>query len=504
MSQKQEPYRVECEDGERVVLVSYLPESGGVGWWNAAIEVNGRIENKLSQTGPRNAIARLAGHLAWPLVATMAPGEQSPTERAAKGLAQAERIEINRNMATKLARAEQAAARRGAEAMRLAAAGVCEATEEGRRTAESIRRLPLPGDRSRPAVTPPEDRLRRDPRGSRDTESERTGLRYDRTMKTNEMTHEGWKAVCEDGERSVLVSRSSDGWWNAATEVDGQVQRRISTKSARHAAVCLAEHLSWPLVSILAPGEQPPAERVRLLTEEINDAVSAIYRRAQSYSRLAAIGGTDTTSAEECRAACNAYEHAATIMRNELDEGVVREMSTASVGEASRIEFEHLQGLLDCARADVAKLTTERDAAQAAAESSMTLQHRMAEMIEEVERTAERRGAEAMCRAASGVCEAARLRHYETGRETGDATYWGNLANEHRRTAEAILELPLPGDVVTTRDASIAITEAPSFASALEAIRVGRMRCSECGDVREGCHAACVRCRACCTCGAHE
>jgi hypothetical protein len=118
-------WRVECEDGERVVLVSYLPESGGVGWWNAAIEVNGRIENKLSQTGPRNAVARLAGHLAWPVVATVAPGEQSPAERAVDGLAQAER--------------------RGAEAMRLAAAGVCEATEEGQRTAESIRRLPLPG-----------------------------------------------------------------------------------------------------------------------------------------------------------------------------------------------------------------------------------------------------------------------------------------------------------------------------------------------------------------------
>lgn len=322
-------------------------------------------------------------------------------------------------------------------------------------------------------------------------------------MKT-EMTHERWKAVCEDGERSVLVSRSPDGWWNAATEVDGQVQRRISTKSARHAVVCLAEHLSWPLLSTLAPGEEPHAERVKFLTEQINDAVSELYRRAQSCSRLAAIGGTDTKSAEAWRAACNAYEHAATIIRNELDEGVVREMSTASVGEASRIEFECLQGLLDGARADVAKLTTERDAAQAAAEGSMALQRRMAETLEEVERTAERRGAEAMCRAASGVCEAARLRHYETGRETGDATYWGNLANEHRRTAEAILELPLPGDVVTTRDAPIAITEAPSFSSALEAFRVGRMRCGDCGRIKEGCHMACGRCPACCTCGAHE
>ena len=61
---------------------------------------------------------------------------------------------------------------------------------------------------------------------------------------SEDVTHATWRVECEDGVREVLVSRHPDGWWNASTEINGRVARRISTTGARHAVMNLATHLS--------------------------------------------------------------------------------------------------------------------------------------------------------------------------------------------------------------------------------------------------------------------
>lgn len=53
-------------------------------------------------------------------------------------------------------------------------------------------------------------------------------------------------------------------------------------------------------------------------------------------------------------------------------------------------------------------------------------------------------GAREMRERAAGVCDAERAGHEATGGAMRDPTYWGCLANEHRRAAEAIRALPLP------------------------------------------------------------
>ena len=44
---------------------------------------------------------------------------------------------------------------------------------------------------------------------------------------SEDVTHATWRVECEDGVREVLVSRHPDGWWNASTEINGRVARRI-------------------------------------------------------------------------------------------------------------------------------------------------------------------------------------------------------------------------------------------------------------------------------------
>jgi len=66
-----ETWRVECEDGVRGVLVSHHPD----GWWNAADEINERVERRVSTKGARDAVVNLAAHLSWSVVSIAAPGQ---------------------------------------------------------------------------------------------------------------------------------------------------------------------------------------------------------------------------------------------------------------------------------------------------------------------------------------------------------------------------------------------------------------------------------------------
>ena len=125
----------------------------------------------------------------------------------------------------------------------------------------------------------------------------------------SEMTHETWRVECEDGVRAVLVSRHHDGWWNAATEVDGRVERRISTTGARAAVTSLAAHLSWSVVSIAAPGARMLCE----VNYDIDSAVMRLRKKAIAHARLASTAMTDGDAM--VRAA--AYEDAWRIVREE-------------------------------------------------------------------------------------------------------------------------------------------------------------------------------------------
>ncbi len=125
----------------------------------------------------------------------------------------------------------------------------------------------------------------------------------------SEMTHETWRVECEDGVRAVLVSRHHDGWWNAATEVDGRVERRISTTGARAAVTALAAHLSWSVVSIAAPGQRTRGE----IAEDIDDVIVTLRQKTLACQRLASTAMTDGDAM--VRAA--AYEDAWRIVREE-------------------------------------------------------------------------------------------------------------------------------------------------------------------------------------------
>ena len=211
----------------------------------------------------------------------------------------------------------------------------------------------------------------------------------------SEMTHETWRVECEDGVRAVLVSRHHDGWWNAATEVDGRVERRISTTGARAAVTSLAAHLSWSVVSIAAPG-------ARMLCE-VNDDIDSAAMRLREITALGEETGVraagpiiealdaaavrlareNAALRDELRAARETIEardaeYAATLTDAELDEHAVStvedvaclaaqlrgakttiaELLRADEGERAAREERWSKYL-----ADVERLTAERDAA---------------------------------------------------------------------------------------------------------------------------------------------
>ena len=126
---------------------------------------------------------------------------------------------------------------------------------------------------------------------------------------TDDMTHATWRVECEDGVREVLVSRHPDGWWNAADEINGRVERRVSTKGARDAVVSLAAHLSWSVVSIAAPGARMLCEA----NDDIDSAVATLRQKTLAHQRLASTAMTDGDAT--IRAA--AYDDAWRIVREE-------------------------------------------------------------------------------------------------------------------------------------------------------------------------------------------
>ena len=126
---------------------------------------------------------------------------------------------------------------------------------------------------------------------------------------SDDMTHATWRVECEDGVREVLVSRHHDGWWNASTEINGRVARRISTTGARHAVTNLAAHLSWPVVSIAAPGARMLCE----VNDDIDSATMRLREKASAHARLASTAMTDGDAM--VRAA--SYEDALRIVREE-------------------------------------------------------------------------------------------------------------------------------------------------------------------------------------------
>ena len=126
---------------------------------------------------------------------------------------------------------------------------------------------------------------------------------------SDDMTHATWRVECEDGVREVLVSRHPDGWWNASTEINGRVARRISTTGARHAVTNLAAHLSWSLVSIAAPEARMLCE----VNDDIDSAVATLRQKTLAHQRLASTAMSDGDAT--IRAA--AYDDAWRIVREE-------------------------------------------------------------------------------------------------------------------------------------------------------------------------------------------
>lgn len=125
---------------------------------------------------------------------------------------------------------------------------------------------------------------------------------------SDDMTFETWRVECEDGVREVLVSHHPDGWWNAADEINGRVERRVSTKGARDAVVSLAAHLSWSVVSIAAPGQLTRGE----IIEDIDGAVATLRQKTLACQRLASVV-TDGDAAIRA----GAYDDAWRIVREE-------------------------------------------------------------------------------------------------------------------------------------------------------------------------------------------
>ena len=126
---------------------------------------------------------------------------------------------------------------------------------------------------------------------------------------SEDVTHATWRVECEDGVREVLVSRHHDGWWNASTEINGRVARRISTTGARHAVVSLAAHLSWSVVSIAAPGQLTRGE----IIEDIDSAVATLRQKTIACQRLASVAMTGGDAAIRAEV----YDDAWRIVREE-------------------------------------------------------------------------------------------------------------------------------------------------------------------------------------------
>lgn len=126
---------------------------------------------------------------------------------------------------------------------------------------------------------------------------------------SEDVTHATWRVECEDGVREVLVSRHPDGWWNASTEINGRVARRISTTGARHAVTNLAAHLSWPVVSIAAPGQLTRGE----IIEDIDSAVATLRQKTIACQRLASVAMTGGDAAIRAEV----YDDAWRIVREE-------------------------------------------------------------------------------------------------------------------------------------------------------------------------------------------
>ena len=126
---------------------------------------------------------------------------------------------------------------------------------------------------------------------------------------SDDMTHATWRVECEDGVREVLVSRHFDGWWNASTEINGRVARRISTTGARHAVTNLAAHLSWSLVSIAAPEARMLCE----VNDDIDSAVATLRQKTLAHQRLASTAMTDGDAAIRAEV----YDDAWRIVREE-------------------------------------------------------------------------------------------------------------------------------------------------------------------------------------------
>ena len=254
----------------------------------------------------------------------------------------------------------------------------------------------------------------------------------------SETTAETWAVVDEAGaihEGDVSEGRPGAPPW-VAHVADGTARRSLT--SARDAVVLMAQARGWSVAEVLAPGQVSRSEMAVALDDAralrgLIDAVREALGPTCADATHAALPGLVAEVV-----ACDAEMHRECDDQREQ----LREMAA---------EVAHLEARRGALLAEVDRLAArDRDAGVVIEDLRKMLAGASVDLAAARDDAAQARldGAREMRVRAAGVCDTERAGHDATGDAMRDPTYWGCLANEHRRAAEAIRALPLPGEEV--------------------------------------------------------
>lgn len=106
------------------------------------------------------------------------------------------------------------------------------------------------------------------------------------------MSAETWRLVLADGAVRAVEVTLVDGVWQAWA--DGPGVAGGSRKSARRAAIQLAQNAQWPLAEVRGPGEATCAEMLaRVAPSSVGATVEGLRARAEASLRNDGIGEDD-------------------------------------------------------------------------------------------------------------------------------------------------------------------------------------------------------------------